>query len=62
MSPSQRAVNKKVFSVSFEKELIEAIEAECKRLGINRNAFIKLATREKLKKEQLNQQNITDGK
>ena len=57
MSPSQRAANKQVFSVSFERELVAAIAEECKRLGIDRNAFIMAAAKEKLKKEQTKKEN-----
>jgi metal-responsive CopG/Arc/MetJ family transcriptional regulator len=43
--------------VSFERELVAAIAEECKRLGIDRNAFIMAAAKEKLKKEQTKKEN-----
>lgn len=62
MSPSQRAAHKQVFSVSFERELVAAIAEECKRLGIDRNAFIMAAAKEKLKKEQAKQNSNKENK
>jgi metal-responsive CopG/Arc/MetJ family transcriptional regulator len=59
MAPGQRDVKKRAFSVSFEKDLINAIEQICEDNGKigefeNRNAFIKQAAREKL--ERLNKE------
>jgi metal-responsive CopG/Arc/MetJ family transcriptional regulator len=50
--PNKRASNKRVFSVSIEKTLLAQIEAEAKRLGINRNTFIKAAAAAALKRKE----------
>ena len=58
MAPGQRREDKHVFSVSFEKQLIQQIKELCEEKGYerntefeNRNAFIIKAVQEKLKKE-----------
>lgn len=48
MAPSQRDPNKRAFSVSFEKKLIERIDTACQEEGTNRTAFLKSAATEKL--------------
>jgi predicted HicB family RNase H-like nuclease len=50
--PNKRASNKRVFSVSIEKTLLAQIEAEAKRLGIDRNTFIKAAADAALKRKE----------
>lgn len=46
MSPSQRAYNKRTFSVSFEKDLIEQLDNACAKLQIDRTALLKMAAQD----------------
>jgi metal-responsive CopG/Arc/MetJ family transcriptional regulator len=47
--PNKRAESKKLFGVSFDKELLAIIDAECRRLGITRVEFLRQAAEAKIK-------------
>lgn len=50
--PNQRDKNKRLFSVSMEKELLEEIQAFCERHNLNRVEFLRLAAEEKLRQSE----------
>jgi metal-responsive CopG/Arc/MetJ family transcriptional regulator len=49
--PNKRSPDKKLFGVSFEKELLQTIAEHCKKHGINRVEFLRQAAELKLQKE-----------
>jgi metal-responsive CopG/Arc/MetJ family transcriptional regulator len=46
--PNKRAENKKLFGVSFDRELLATIDVECRRLGISRVEFLRQAAEAKI--------------
>jgi len=58
--PNARAKNRVSFGIALDKELFAQIDAEAKRLGLDRSAFIVLAVKDKIernKKKLKNQKN-----
>lgn len=49
--PNQRDKNKKLFSVSIDKKVLAAVEEAAKRMGLTRVEFLRIATEEKLARE-----------
>jgi metal-responsive CopG/Arc/MetJ family transcriptional regulator len=46
--PNNRAINKRVFGVSFDRQLLAAVDRQCKVQGITRVEFLRLASEAQL--------------
>ncbi len=51
--PNQRDPKKRLFSVSIDRKVLEKIEEECRKLGISRVEYLRMAALEKLKRDNI---------